>query len=239
ATPDRDSGRGTRTAGRRLPNAPLVNTQTHPIGPDDLEEPDVNAPREIRMSRELGSQYTDVRGVDRIDEQNGVRIAHRYGADLDVAARGAQRVPVALGGRAKRQRFGREIRHAEIDADDTFAAHARIDRARRAREPQLAVGQMSSGGDEARNAARTVAALLDLAAVRVEDPVSGVARAVVGERDEQKLVEADAEAAVRETPHDVRFRSGSLPRPIDDHEVVAETVHFREADLHACRVRGW
>src|SRR5690606_24942217 len=134
---------------------------------------------------------------------------------------------------------GREIRHAEIDADDTFAADARIDRARRAREPQLAVGQMSSGGDEARNAARTVAALLDLAAVRVEDPVSGVARAVVGERDEQKLVEADAEAAVRETPHDVRFRSGSLPRPIDDHEVVAETVHFREADLHACRVRGW
>src|SRR5690606_12155568 len=127
ATPDRDSGRGTRAAGRRLPNAPLVNTQTHPIGPDDLEEPDVNAPREIRMSRELGSQYTDVRGVDRIDEQNGVRIAHRYGADLDVAARGAQRVPVALGGRAKRQRFGREIRHAEIDADDTFAAHARID----------------------------------------------------------------------------------------------------------------
>src|SRR5690606_26384793 len=80
---------------------------------------------------------------------------------------------------------------------------------------------------------RAVTALLDLAAVGVEDPVVRVALAVRCKRDEKQLIEADAEAPIREPAHGLTVRRGPIGRPVDDHEVVAETMHLREADGHA------
>ena len=86
----------------------------------------------------------------------------------------------------------------------------------------LALGREPLVADEDDEAARAVAALLDLAAVGVEDPVAEV-RVALRALDQQHLVAADAEAAIREPPH-LRRRSSmrcrtpssttkSLPRP--------------------------
>src|SRR5690606_15399864 len=111
-------------------------------------------------SRKLRTQYTDLRRIDRIDEHDGVGIAHRHRAELDGTVPNTDDIPVALRARPKRQRRGREARHAEVDADEALSPYPRVDGAGEARKPHLALGRTAAGRDEPRDAACPVAALL-------------------------------------------------------------------------------
>ena len=82
---------------------------------------------------------------------------------------------------------------------------------------------------EAHEAARAVAALLDLAAVGVEDAVAEVDVVAGGRLDQQDLVAADAEVAVGDAAALLGGERDGLADAVEHDEVVAEAVHFGEA----------
>ena len=87
---------------------------------------------------------------------------------------------------------------------------------------------MEQGGD----AARAVAALLDLDAVGVEDAVEDGRVRTPRRLENQRLVEADAGMSVGEAPQLLRRRQRGARRRIEHDEVVADAVHLREIDAH-------
>src|SRR5690606_32991913 len=122
--------------------------------------------------------------------------------------------------------------HAERDADGAFVAHARRNGTRGAHERELAA---EARREKPRETPRAVAALLDLAAVGVVDAIARVAVAGLFGLDQEQLIEADAEAPIRPAPHELGLGQRPAGGPLDDHEVVAEAVHFGELELHF----GW
>src|SRR6185503_20735906 len=99
----------------------------------------------------------------------------------------------------------------------------------RARERELAA---EAGRQESGEAAHTIAALLDLAAVGVEIAVARVGAVRALAHHEQQLVEPDAATPVGPTPDQVAVGGRPTRRPFDDHEVVAEAIHLGEGELH-------
>ena len=91
-----------------------------------------------------------------------------------------------------------------------------------------AAATMQQGGD----AARAVAALLDLEPVSVEDAVEHGRVGTPRRFEHQGLVEADAGMAVRQLPPLLRRGQRAAGRRIEDDEIVAEAVHLREVDAH-------
>ena len=86
---------------------------------------------------------------------------------------------------------------------------------------------------ESHEAARAVAALLDLAAVGIE---YAVAEIDIGPRrffHQQDLVAANAAVAVGEPARLGGRQINVLAHRIDDNEVVAEAMHLGETDFHA------
>ncbi len=87
-------------------------------------------------------------------------------------------------------------------------------------------------------AARAVAALLDLAAVGVEDPVAEVDVGPGRRLDHQHLVAADAEAPVGEAAQLVAREIHALAHAVEHDEVVAEAVHLGESQPGHCAPPG-
>ncbi len=77
--------------------------------------------------------------------------------------------------------------------------------------------------EERGDAARTIAALLDLGAVAIEDLVVNAGRGAAGRVQEQRLVKADTGVAVGEAPKLSRCRDGRAARRVEDNEVVAHS----------------
>jgi hypothetical protein len=88
---------------------------------------------------------------------------------------------------------------------------------------------------ELHEAARAVAALLDLAAVGVEDAVAEVRVRAARALDHQDLVAADAEVAIGDFADLLSGKRKRLIRAIDDDEVVPRPLHLGEGELHALR----
>ena len=86
--------------------------------------------------------------------------------------------------------------------------------------------------DEARKAARAIAALLDLAAVAVEDPIAEIGAGEFRPFDQQQLVEANAEVTIAKALDQRRVGRKGLVDPVDDHKVIAKAVHFGETQVH-------
>ncbi len=84
----------------------------------------------------------------------------------------------------------------------------------------------------AHEAACTVAALIHLAAVGVEDAVIEVRSGCVRRLYYQQLVEPDTEVAMRQLADGCRLKTQRLAGGIDDHEVVARALHFCELESH-------
>src|SRR5258706_14364404 len=93
-------------------------------------------------------------------------------------------------------------------------------------------------GPESQEAARTVAALLDLAAVGVEDAVAEVRVARLRPLDDQDLVAANAEVAVRDFPQLISGQGKSGARAVQHDEVVAGTLHLGEVQAHSSKLKG-
>jgi hypothetical protein len=82
---------------------------------------------------------------------------------------------------------------------------------------------------EAREAARAVAALLDLAAVGVPDAVAEIVAFLPGLLHHQQLVAADAEMAVGDAPYLLGREAHGLAHAVEHDEVVALALHLGEA----------
>src|SRR5262245_38231924 len=212
---DGDGGGGAGTARQRLADAALVDAEANAALVDALHETDVDAPRKAWMALKRGAQALDGRRRDRRHGDHGMRVAHRDGAELDGLAGDLDAIAIALPVGEERQRARAKVRHAEVDADVVGRAHAGRDGAGRAHERELVP---QTWREEPGEAAHAVAALLDLAAVRVEIAVARVGAVRALARDEQQLIEPDASAPVRPMPDQLGIGRRSPQWPFDDHE---------------------
>jgi hypothetical protein len=155
-----------------------------------------------------------------------VRVADRDGADLDLARADGQRVDISFPLASK----GSEADRSWAPHRDGYllALHLGLDEAAGAVEHELAAGFAVTLADVPGDAARAVAALLDLAPVGVEDPVEDGGSGLAGRLQHEGLVEADARETVGEAAEGLRGRRTAC-RGIEDDEVVAESMHLREA----------
>ncbi len=53
---------------------------------------------------------------------------------------------------------------------------------------------------------------------------------IIGRLDQQQLIETDTEVAVGQAPDLLRRKVHILSHAIDDHKVVAQTMHLSEVD---------
>src|SRR3954451_20696876 len=81
-------------------------------------------------------------------------------------------------------------------------------------------------------AACAVAAMLHFLAVGVEDPVVEVGAWRSRTLDQQQLVAADPEVTIGDPAHTARVELHALADGIHHYEVVADTLHFGEAQPH-------
>ena len=76
----------------------------------------------------------------------------------------------------------------------------------------------------------TIAALVDFTTISVENPVAKIRHGIIlGQINDQKLVETDTTMSVRKFPDHLRPELEPvkiLSDRVDDHEVVAESVHL-------------
>jgi hypothetical protein len=165
------------------------------------------------------------------DGEHGVRIAKRDRPDLERAPLDFELVRVARRLRGKGQGTRVKVRYAHVDRD-RCGADARVHHAcGTVQGDGTVLGQpavMQQGGD----AARAVAALFDLVAVGVEDAVEHGRIGPPGAREHQRLIEADAGAAIGEAAQALGLQDGFVGWSIKDDEIVADPVHLREIDAH-------
>ena len=103
--------------------------------------------------------------------------------------------------------------------------------ARRADRDAIPVDQPLEA-HETGETAGTVAALLHLAAIGIEDAVVKVKLGIIGRLHQQQLVEADAEVAIRQLLDDLIAEKHLLGDAIHHHEVVPQPVHLGKIYQH-------
>ena len=128
------------------------------------------------------------------------------------------------------RRHGREARRAHVDGHLAIVLEPRSDDPAGRLDANLTLVREPPVAHEPDEAARAVAALLDLAAVGVEDPVAKVDVGARRPLDDEHLVAAHAKAAVGERADLARGEGERLDGRVDDDEVVAEPVHLRERE---------
>src|SRR5215469_5252653 len=224
---NRDGRTGAGAAAERLARAALVHAQPYLRARDDLEKAGVHALRKARVALDQRPEGGDRDVVDRCHGHYRVGVAERDDHDLESLTTHFQRIAVRLGRGLEGERARIEIGHPEIDRHRAVRREACANHSGRAVERELTVAGATAAPEESREAAGTVATLLDLGAVGVEDPV--VRRAVRAPRriEQQRLVEADAGAAIRQCPQPGRIEEGIGDRRIEHNEVVADPVHLR------------
>ena len=99
-------------------------------------------------------------------------------------------------------------------------------------EGEHAVAAGAALVQERGNATRAVAALLDLVAVGVENPVEHRRRGAPRPLQHQRLVKADAGAPIRETAQQLGPQHRLVGGRIEHDKIVAHPVHLREIDAH-------
>ena len=82
-----------------------------------------------------------------------------------------------------------------------------------------------------------VAALLDFAAIAVEDQKVEVRVGNRRGKHRQQLVETDPGAAIAPGPNAFAIQVGVLRDQVNHHEVVAEAMHLREPKIHQTIIR--
>ena len=86
---------------------------------------------------------------------------------------------------------------------------------------------------ETHETARAVTALLDLAAIGIENPVTEIDPRLLRHLDQQDLVATDAEMTVSQVAQLLRRQRKRLANAVKDDEIVAQTVHLREFKFHS------
>src|SRR5688572_239244 len=195
--PDRHRAASSGTARPRLAGAALVDAQPDVLRADHFHEAYVGAAWKAGMIFHSGAESVHGRGAHRSHLDDRVWVTHRNRADLQLLLADAQRVDVSLARRLERQRRGIEVRHAHVERHVAVVVQFAVDAAAGTAEPHRAASEPTR--DQAGDAAGAVGALFDLGAVGIEDAVEDVGARGTRRRQCQRLVEADAGVAVRET----------------------------------------
>src|SRR5262245_47879938 len=213
-----------------------MHAQAYVMRCEDLGEADVRALCESRVILYCGAESVHVRIVNGRHLDHCMRVAHGHRADRKLATADLQRIYIRLTRRFERERSGREVRLAHVDRDRTVFTDFGID----ASTETVHTNPLSpeSMRDDTCDAPRTVAALFDLRAVRIEDPVVDITPAAARRQQHQRLVEADAGAPIAEEPHRSVVRHRGVRWCIEHHEVVAEAVHLGKRKAHR-RISSW
>src|SRR5207249_7114292 len=119
-------------------------------------------------------------------------------------------------------------RSAHVDRNLVIGRHGRLDDSSSGLDADRALVGQSACADELDEAARTVAALLDLPAVGVEDPITKVDVGPARLLHQQDLIAADAEVPVRKPPDRGGPELDLLAHAVEHDEVVAEPLHLGE-----------
>jgi hypothetical protein len=136
-------------------------------------------------------------------------------------------------GRVERHVQRLEVGRAHVDGDAAIGLLAQLEAAvHRLDDERLLVAE-AARADEADEAARAVAALLDLvAAGAVEDAIAEVDARRGARLDDQDLVAADAEAPVADSAQLRGIEIERRARGVEHDEIVARSLHLREAQPH-------
>src|SRR5882672_54982 len=233
--PDGHRAARARSTSERLARAALVNPEAHLLRAHYFHECHVGAIREARVILYGRTEPVHGRAVDRGDADYRVRIADRDRTDLDLAARNLQRIDISLAARFEGERLRIEVRHAHVDRHQAIVAHARSHQSSGTIHHDFARPEFRAAGDERGDATRAVAALLDLDAVGIDDAIEDAGVGTARRFQDKCLVETDAGVPAGQFAEGAGV--GDLPaRSIEDHEVVAESMHLHEINLHAARI---
>ena len=174
----------------------------------------------------------DRRCINIVDKLHCMRIAHRQRVDFYRARADFQRIGSRALRRFERYACGLEHGGAHIDGDQTVRLKARHDNARGGTDADLGGQRKAFVMHKAHEATRTVAALLDLATVGVEDTVIKIGTGAARQLDLQNLIAADAETTVGELAQLRNAQSQRRARRIEHDKVIAQPVHLGEWQFH-------
>ena len=157
-----------------------------------------------------------------------MRVAHGQYADFDEFTFQAEQIGrrTLFGGERNLRRL--EARHAHVHRHLAVRLQARHDDAGSGFDANLGFRAQPLVVHEAHEAARAVAALLDLAAVGVEDAVAEIGIGPGGAFHQQDLVATDAEMAIGDELELGRAQIHALRNRVEHHEIVAQAMHFGE-----------
>ncbi len=199
---------------------------------DDLHESGIDSAGKSRMGLDGRAQLLDGRCVSGFDGDHGVRVANRDRANGNLPVSHLQPVGIDLRLGLERQAGRVEIGRAHVDGHNTFSLDARTNEASGAVHRHITRARQATLVQQSRDTARSVAALLNLRAVRVEDSIEHRRGRVARRLEEQRLIEADAGVAVGELAQLIACERGLPGGRIDHNEIVSEPVHLREFDAH-------
>ena len=168
---------------------------------------------------------------------DAVRIAHGDGTAHHGVILCPQQVGLLRLLGAKRDLARLELGHPHVDRDLVLPLQLQGDAASgRADRDAIPVDQPLEP-HETGETAGTVAALLHLAAIGIEDAVVEVELGIIGRLHQQQLIEADAKVAIRQLLDDVVAEKHLLGDAVHHHEVVAQAMHLGKFNQHLFSLR--
>ena len=199
---------------------------------DDLHEPGINPFGEALMAFDQRPVPLDRMLLDIVDHLHRVRVAHRHHRGFEgfvgYVEQMNDHILVRQKGNFGRQKAG----FAHVDRDLAVGFEARGDDPFLRLDADLAFVGQPLLMDKADETTSAVAALLDLAAVGIEDPVAEIDTRLAGRLDQQDLVATDPEIAVGEVAKLFRGKRNRLANAVENNEIIAQTMHLGEFELH-------
>ena len=132
----------------------------------------------------------------------------------------------------KRDLCRREDRCAHIHADAFVRQHIQLNNARQGLHADALFVGKSLLTHKTRKTTRAIAALLHFTAIGIEDAVAKINIRLLWRFDDQHLIAADTETAIRNKSHLLRCEVAALGDEIEHDKIVAEPVHFAEFEQH-------
>ena len=200
------------TAGQGLTGATLVHAQADLVPIDDLHETGVDPLGEALVAFDQRPVPLDRVPLDIVDHLHGVRITHRNHRRFQGFVGHIEEMDdhILVG---KKRNLGRQkTRLAHVDRDIAVGFEARGNHPLQRLDADLALVGQALLMDETDEATRAVAALLDLAAIGIEDPVAEIDAGLAGRLDQQNLIATDPEIAVGEVAKLFRGKRNCLTK---------------------------
>ena len=187
------------------------------------------------MSLDLRALCGHRRRVDIVDHLHRVRIPHRKRSNHDLGVRESERLRDVLAVADEGNVGGRKSGRAHGDRHISAGLQARLDNAPQSFDADGALGRHPPVVNETHEAPGAVAALLDLAAVTVENAVAKVDSRARRSFDDQDLVATDAETTIGEASQLGRAQIDALSDAVEHDEVIAQALHLGELESMAHR----